>query len=138
MSGGSTPIRILPVDDHPIVHEGIAGVLGVQPEHDDGDADGHSDAGDEWPRRANRDDRNDRPVPYDFIRPGGRGGNCFALAYRPGAEYLLLLRRGEHSSDAQPTDLTPYWASLSPTNEQLLEGSNDPWVVWVSQELRRQ
>jgi hypothetical protein len=94
MSGGSTPIRILPVDDHPIVHEGIAGVLGVQPEHDDGDADGHSDAGDEWPRRANRDDRNDRPVPYDFIRPGGRGGNCFALAYRPGAEYLLLLRRG--------------------------------------------
>ena len=44
MSGGSTPIRILPVDDHPIVHEGIAGVLGVQPEHDDGDADGHSEA----------------------------------------------------------------------------------------------
>ena len=35
MSGGSTPIRILPVDDHPIGHEGIAGVLGVQPEHDD-------------------------------------------------------------------------------------------------------
>jgi len=33
-----------------------------------------------------RDDRNDRPVPYDFIRPGGRGGNCFALEYRPGAE----------------------------------------------------
>src|SRR5688572_25081722 len=29
-----------------------------------------------------RDDRNDQPVPYDFIRPGGRGGNCFALTYR--------------------------------------------------------
>src|SRR5262245_7330818 len=54
-----------------------------------------------------RDDRNDRPVPYDFIRPGGRGGNCFALAYKAGAEYLLLLRRGEHQSDAQPTELTP-------------------------------
>jgi hypothetical protein len=28
MSGGSTPIGILPVDDHPIVREGIAGVPG--------------------------------------------------------------------------------------------------------------
>jgi hypothetical protein len=85
-----------------------------------------------------RDDRNDRPVPYDFIRPGGRAGNCFALGYRTGAEYLLLLRHGEHPSDAQSNELTPYWAPLSPTNEQLLEGPSDAWLVWVSQELRRQ
>jgi len=84
-----------------------------------------------------RDDRNDRAVPYDFIRPGGRGGNCFALAYRAGAEYLLLLRRAEHPSYAQPNDLTPYWAPLSPTNEQLIDGASDAWFVWVSQALRK-
>jgi DNA-binding NarL/FixJ family response regulator len=32
MSGSSTPIRILIVDDHPIVREGIAGLVGVQPD----------------------------------------------------------------------------------------------------------
>lgn len=83
------------------------------------------------------DDRNDRPVPYDFVRPGGRHGNCFALTYRAGAEYLLLLRRAQHPSYAQANELTPYWAPLSPTNEQLFGGANDAWFVWVSQELRK-
>jgi hypothetical protein len=83
-----------------------------------------------------RDDRNDRAVPYDVVRPGGLHGNCFALAYRAGAEYLLLLRRSEHPSYAQPNELTPYWAPLSPTNEQLINGANDAWFVWVRQELR--
>jgi hypothetical protein len=82
-----------------------------------------------------RDDRNDRGVPYDFIRPGGRGGNCFALTYRPGAEYLLLLRRSEHPSYAQPNALTPYWTPLGPTNEQLFGGSGDPWFTWVVERL---
>jgi hypothetical protein len=82
-----------------------------------------------------RDDRNDRPVPYDFIRPGGRGGNCFALTYRADADYLLFLRHSERS-DAQPNQLTPYWAPLSPTNEQLLGGATDAWFVWVSKKLK--
>jgi hypothetical protein len=83
-----------------------------------------------------RDDRNDHPVPYNFIRPGGRGGNCFALEYRSGAEYLLLLARGKHPSFAQPDDLTPYWSPLGPTNEQLF-GASDPWLSWVRQQLRK-
>ena len=32
MSAGSSPIRILAIDDHPLVREGIAGLVGVQPD----------------------------------------------------------------------------------------------------------
>ena len=32
MSGGNSPIRVLAVDDHPVVREGIAGLVGVQPD----------------------------------------------------------------------------------------------------------
>jgi hypothetical protein len=48
-----------------------------------------------------------------------------------------LLRRGRHPSSAQPDDLTPYWAPLGPTNEQLFGGTSDAWFVWVSGQLRR-
>ena len=82
-----------------------------------------------------RDDPNDRPVPYDFVRPGGRGGNCFALSYKAGGEYLLLLRRDKYS--AQPKELTPYWDALGPTNEQLFGGTSDPWFAWVTRQLHR-
>jgi hypothetical protein len=81
-----------------------------------------------------RDDPNDRPVPYNFVRPGGRHGNCFALGYRQGAEYLLFLTRADHPAYAQPSDLTPYWTPLAPTNEQLF-GETDPWQDWVVQQI---
>ena len=32
MSGGSSRIRILAVDDHPLVRQGIAGLVDVQPD----------------------------------------------------------------------------------------------------------
>lgn len=82
------------------------------------------------------DDGNNHAVPYGFVRPGGRSGNCYATTYRVGAEYLLMLRRQDHPSVAQPGVLTPYWAALSPTNEQLFDGVEDPWFVWSSRRAR--
>lgn len=69
------------------------------------------------------DDPNDVPLPYHFVRPRGRGGNCFAYQYKKGGEYLLMLRRMEGR-------LTPYWAALAATNEQV-HGHDDPWLQWV-------
>lgn len=65
------------------------------------------------------DDFNDENVPYSFVRPSGRRGNCYAVTYRSGAYYLLFIKSG-----------TPYWAPLAPTNEQVRSRS-DPWVAWV-------
>ena len=76
-----------------------------------------------------RDDPNDGPVPYTFVRNQGRGGNCFAHTYRQGLEYLLIL--GLRSGA-----LTPYWQALAATNEQL-SGDKDQWLAWVRAELRR-
>jgi len=70
------------------------------------------------------DDFTDRPSPYDFVRPRGRGGSCYATEYREGARFLLLLNRAADGS------LTPYWAALAPTNEQLHPG-DDPWLAAV-------
>lgn len=74
------------------------------------------------------DDFNDRPVPYDFVRPGGRGGNCTAYEYKRGAEFLLFLKRSEDQ-------LSPYWDALAPTNEQL-RSKTDPWIIWVKERLK--
>ena len=67
------------------------------------------------------DDRNDQTVPYDFVRPAGRHGMCFATEYRAGAEYLMFIKGG-----------TPYWARLAPINEQVF-GPTDAWLKWVKQ-----
>ena len=70
------------------------------------------------------DDFNDQPVPYSFVRPGGRQGSCFAYFYRTGGEYLLMLKKqqtGEYRAD---------WYALGPANEQL-HSTDDPWLLWV-------
>lgn len=75
-----------------------------------------------------QDDFNDRPVPYDFIRPGGRAGSCIANSYKHGAEFLLFLKKKEEK-------LSPYWAALTPVNEQL-RSSDDLWLKWVRDYLQ--
>jgi hypothetical protein len=75
-----------------------------------------------------RDDRNDGPVPYTFVRKQGRGGNCFAYTYKQGQEYLLIL-------GARNGGLTPYWQTLAATNEQL-SNTNDQWLAWVRAQLQ--
>lgn len=73
------------------------------------------------------DDFNDRPVPYDFVRPGGRGGSCSAYEYKQGASFLLFLKRIDGK-------FTVRWYPLAPTNEQL-HAANDPWLAWVRKQL---
>ena len=66
---------------------------------------------------------NDRPVPYDFVRPGGRYGDCFAMDYKKDGTFLLMIQKG-----------TPYWAALAPVNEEV-SGTDDPWFIWVKARL---
>jgi len=72
---------------------------------------------------ANYDGPNDRPVPYDFVREGGRHGDCYASDYKRNGKFLLFLREG-----------TVHWAALAATNEEV-SGPEDPWVVWVKNQL---
>ncbi len=74
-----------------------------------------------------RDDLNNEPVPYTWVRPGGRGGDCYAHNYKQGRQYLLILG-GEKG-------LSPYWRPMAATNEQLVE-VNDPWLAWVRKALQ--
>lgn len=83
-------------------------------------------------RVESRDDLNDGPVPYTFVRRGGRGGDCFASNYREAGDYLLLLNPSTNPS-AGPW--TSRWSGLSPTNEQL-RGPDDPWLDWVGRQLK--
>ena len=70
------------------------------------------------------DGPNDGTVPYDFVRPGGRHGNCYASDYKAGGQFLLFLRGGD-----------VHWSPLAPTNEEV-SGPKDPWVVWVRDRLK--
>ncbi len=76
------------------------------------------------------DDFNDHGPPYEFVRPGGRSGNCYAKGYRRGAQYLLFLRK-------ESAGYTPYWEPLAPVNEQL-HSDGDAWIQYVKARLREQ
>ncbi|CAF4449438.1 unnamed protein product [Rotaria sp. Silwood2] len=74
------------------------------------------------------DDFNDRPSPYDFVRPNGRSGSCIANTYKQNAEFLLFL----------DDKFTPYWDALTPVNEQLHSpSSDDQWLQWTHEEFLR-
>jgi hypothetical protein len=74
------------------------------------------------------DDFNEVPPPYQFVRPGGRAGSCFANSYKQGAQFLLFVKRGAHK--ASTSGYTTNINALGPTNEQI-RGAEDPWVKWV-------
>ena len=76
---------------------------------------------------SDKDDYNENPVPYKFVRPDGRQGSCFANTYKQGAQFLLFLKKtaGGYTSDIVP---------LGPTNEQL-KSETDPWLLWVKVRL---
>jgi hypothetical protein len=75
------------------------------------------------------DDFNDQPSPYTFVRPGGRGGSCFANSYRTDAQFLLFLKT------TKTGELRVEWAALAPVNEQL-HSSDDPWLLWVREKAK--
>jgi hypothetical protein len=86
----------------------------------------------------NEDDFNDRPVPYDYVRPMGRSGSCSARHYKQGAEFLLFLKRHDPNEEYSREwgDITPYWASMAATNEQL-HSTDDAWLHWVKDYLKK-
>jgi hypothetical protein len=73
-------------------------------------------------------DFNDKRPPYTFVRPSGRRGSCFTSEYRPGASYLLFLKRGQGDLHVLPEP-------LAPVNEQL-RSRDDKWVRWVRRKVR--
>jgi hypothetical protein len=79
----------------------------------------------------NRDDFNDEAPPYNFVRPNGRSGSCFANSYRSGAQFLLILKK------EKSVGYTVNWYALGPVNEQL-HSTNDPWLLWVREQVRKQ
>ena len=77
---------------------------------------------------SDQDDFNDHPVPYSFVRMGGRRGSCFANTYKQGAQFLLFL--GTKPEGTEGTEYTTDIDALAPVNEQL-HSADDAWLVWV-------
>jgi hypothetical protein len=82
---------------------------------------------------SDQDDFNDHPVPYSFVRMGGRHGSCFANTYKQGAQFLLFL--GKKPEGTEGTEYTPDIDALAPVNEQL-HSADDAWLVWVRNFLK--
>jgi hypothetical protein len=76
------------------------------------------------------DDFNDHVPPYNFVRPNGRSGSCFANSYRFGRQFLLLLKKKESGG------FTVNWYALGPVNEQL-HSANDPWLLWIREQVKK-
>jgi hypothetical protein len=76
------------------------------------------------------DDFNDHEPPYNFVRPDGRRGSCFASSYRSSGQFVLMLKRNRDG------ELTVNWYPLAPVNEQL-RSSDDPWLRWVRKEAQK-
>lgn len=74
-----------------------------------------------------KNDYNDMPVPYTFVRKNGRSGSCFANTYRKGGQFLLFLRK---AASGYTSNISP----LGPSNEQV-RGEEDPWVWWTRVEI---
>ena len=86
-----------------------------------------------------RNDWNDRTAPYDFVRPGGRRGSCFANTYRTGAQFLLVLKKNkvlQSTPSSSEADYTVNWYALGPVNEQL-HSDADPWLLWVRNQVAK-
>ncbi len=79
---------------------------------------------------SDKDDFNEMPVPYMFVRPYGRRGSCFANTYKEGAQFLLFLKKTKDG-------YTPNISALGPTNEQL-HSDKDEWLIWVRDHLKSQ
>jgi len=83
-----------------------------------------------------RDDWNDHPLPYTFVRPNGRSGSCYSNTYRSGGQFVLMLK---HVTDPHQgaAEYTVNWAALAPANEQI-RSADDPWVQWVTAQIQTQ
>lgn len=73
-----------------------------------------------------KDEFNRGTVPY-WNAGRSTGGLCYSYSYKKGGEFLLLLKKYKD-------ELTPYWRSLAPVNEQL-RSSDDEWLKWVKGHL---
>jgi hypothetical protein len=79
---------------------------------------------------SDKDDYNEMPIPYTFVRPTGRSGSCFANTYKQDAQFLLFLKNvdGKYTSNI---------SALGPANEQL-RPDNDAWLQWVKDYLKKE
>jgi hypothetical protein len=83
-----------------------------------------------------KDDFNEGTVPYSSVRPSGKQGSCYAYSYKDGASYLLFLNEQKGSDEHKMKEPSPYWAPLSPVNEQL-KSMDDPWLQWVENAINK-